>query len=72
MIAEERWDSIGATATIGLKDADLVVDTSESAGVPMPSVHVWREHLQQAVDHGEAGLDWAVMARQQFRNSGLE
>jgi 3-hydroxyisobutyrate dehydrogenase-like beta-hydroxyacid dehydrogenase len=72
MIAGEAWDSIGATATIGLKDADLVVATAEAAGVPMPCVHIWREHLQAAIDHGEAQLDWAVMARQQFRNSGLE
>jgi len=72
MIAAQQWDSHGATATIGLKDADLVVASAETAGVPMPTVHVWREHLQAAIDHGEGQLDWAVMARQQFRNSGLE
>jgi 3-hydroxyisobutyrate dehydrogenase-like beta-hydroxyacid dehydrogenase len=72
MIAAQQWDSHGATATIGLKDADLVLATAETADVPMPSVHVWREHLLQAIEHGEAQLDWAVMARQQFRNSGLE
>lgn len=72
MIAEQSWDSHGATATIGLKDADLVVATAETAGISMPSVHIWREHLRAAIEHGEAQLDWAVMARQQFRNSGLE
>jgi len=72
MIADQQWDSHGATAIIGLKDADLVLATAETADVPMPSVHVWREHLLEAIEHGEAQLDWAVMARQQFRNSGLE
>ncbi len=72
MIANQSWDSYGATATIGLKDADLVVAAAATADVPMPSVHIWREHLLAAIEHGEAQLDWAVMARQQFRNSGLE
>ncbi len=72
MIAHQSWDSHGATATIGLKDADLVVATAETANISMPSVHIWREHLLAAIEHGEGQLDWAVMARQQFRNSGLE
>lgn len=72
MIAEEKWESHGATAVIGLKDADLVVSAAQSAEMSVPSVHIWREHLLQAIERGEGHLDWAVMAREQFRNSGLE
>ena len=72
MLVEQQWESHGATAVIGLKDADLVVDAAESAGMPMPSVHIWRDHLLKAIERGEGDLDWAVMAREQFRNSGLE
>ena len=72
MIAEEQWDSHGATAVIGLKDADLVVAAAQSAEMSVPSVHIWREHLLKAIERGEGHLDWAVMAREQFRSSGLE
>lgn len=72
IIAEQRWDSYGATAVIGLKDAELIVEAAESAGMSMPSVEVWRDHLARAIERGEGSLDWAVMAREHARASGLE
>jgi hypothetical protein len=33
---------------------------------------VWRDRLVGAIAHGEGGLDWAVMARDQARASGLD
>ncbi len=72
MIVDENWDSHGATAVIGLKDAELVVSAGKSAGMNLPSVEIWREHLMNAIEHGEGHLDWAVMAKEQARKSGLE
>ena len=72
MIVAQQWDSHGATAVIGLKDADLVVSAAETAEMSVPSVHIWREHLLKAIERGEGHLDWAVMAREQARQSGLE
>jgi len=40
--------------------------------VPLPSGNVWRDRLIGAVAHGDGGCDWAVMAREQARASGLE
>ena len=71
-IVDKNWESHGATAVIGLKDADLALEAAEAADVPLPSTHVWRDYLQSAVDRGEGHLDWAVMALQQARASGLE
>lgn len=71
-IVDKNWDSHGATAVIGLKDADLALEAGDAAGVPLPSTHVWREYLQSAVERGEGHLDWAVMALEQARASGLE
>jgi 3-hydroxyisobutyrate dehydrogenase-like beta-hydroxyacid dehydrogenase len=71
MIVDKKWESGGATATIGLKDADLALEAAEAADMPLPSTHIWRQHLLQAIEHGEGGLDWAVMAREQARQSGL-
>ncbi|MDP9083081.1 MAG: NAD(P)-dependent oxidoreductase [Pseudomonadota bacterium] len=72
VIARQDWGRVGATATIGLKDAQLAFEAAEKVHVPLPSGNVWRDHLLTACGRGEASLDWAIMAREQFRNSGLE
>lgn len=71
-IVDKNWDSHGATAVIGLKDADLALEAAAAADVPLPSTQPWRDYLQSAVDRGEGHLDWAVMALEQARASGLE
>lgn len=72
LIANEDWSRVGAAATIGMKDAELAIEAAAKANVPLPSVAVWRNHLLSALGRGEENLDWAVMAREQFRRSGLE
>ena len=72
MIVEEAWDTHGATAVIVLKDADLALEAAAVADMPLPSTHIWRNHLKRAIDRGEGALDWAVMAREQARASGLD
>jgi len=72
MIVDEAWQGHGATATIGLKDADLVLEAAGAADMEMPSTHIWRDHLITAIERGEGALDWAVMAREQARASGLD
>jgi len=72
MIVDKAWVGRGATAVIGLKDADLALEAAEAAEMPLPSAHIWRDYLAKAVERGEGHLDWAVMALQQARASGLE
>jgi len=72
IIAGQQWETHGATALIGLKDADLALEAADAADMPLPSTAIWREHLAQAIERGEGHLDWAVMAREQARASGLE
>jgi len=72
LIVEQAWEGHGATALIGLKDADLALEAAEAADMPLPSTHIWRDHLLKAIERGEGSLDWAVMAREQARASGLE
>lgn len=71
MIVDKEWEGFGATAVIGLKDADLALQAAELAGMPLPSTHIWRDYLRQAIDRGDGGLDWAIMAREQARAAGL-
>ena len=72
MIVDEAWEGRGATAVIGLKDADLALEAAAAADMPLPSTHIWRDHLAKAIERGEGALDWAVMAREQARASGLD
>ncbi len=72
IIAEEAYDPPGQSAVLGLKDANLALVAAEAKGVPLPSCNVWRDRLVGAIAHGEGGLDWAVMARDQARASGID
>jgi len=71
-IVDKSWDSHGATAVIGLKDADLALEAANTVDVPLPSLQARRTYLQSAVDAGDGHLDWAVMAKEQARASGLD
>jgi 3-hydroxyisobutyrate dehydrogenase-like beta-hydroxyacid dehydrogenase len=72
IIAKELYNQVGFTTMLGLKDANLVMAAALSASVPLPSVNVYRDRLIGAVAHGEGELDWAVIARDQARASGIE
>lgn len=72
MIVDRDWHGYGATAVIGLKDADLALEAADLADMPLPSTHIWRDYLRQAIERGDGGLDWAVMAREQARAAGLD
>jgi 3-hydroxyisobutyrate dehydrogenase-like beta-hydroxyacid dehydrogenase len=72
VIAKRDWQRVGATASIGLKDARLALEAADKFQIPLPSGNVWHDHLLAACGRGEAELDWSVMAREQFRRSGLE
>lgn len=71
IIAREAYDQVGFTATLGLKDINLALAAAGSVGVPLPSGNVYRDRLVGALAHAEGELDWAVMARDQARASGL-
>ena len=71
MIANDDYDSVGITATLGLKDADLAQEAGAAAGVPLPSGNAWRDRLVGAIAHGDGERDWSVVAREQARASGL-
>ncbi len=71
IIADERYLPAGQRAILGLKDANFALEAGGAVGVPLPSGNVWRDRLVGAVAHGEGEHDWAVMAKDQARASGL-
>jgi 3-hydroxyisobutyrate dehydrogenase-like beta-hydroxyacid dehydrogenase len=71
IIVEESYSKVGQMAVLGLKDANLALAAGEAAGVPLPSGNVWRDRLVGAIAHGDGDKDWAVMALEQARASGI-
>jgi 3-hydroxyisobutyrate dehydrogenase-like beta-hydroxyacid dehydrogenase len=72
IIAEQAYDNVGFTTSLALKDVNLVLAAAEAARVPMPSAGTLRDRLLGAMAHGDGERDWAVIAREQARASGLE
>jgi 3-hydroxyisobutyrate dehydrogenase-like beta-hydroxyacid dehydrogenase len=71
IMVDESYAKVGQMAALGLKDANLALEAGNLAAVPLPSGNVWRDRLVGAVAHGDGDKDWAVMALEQARASGL-
>jgi 3-hydroxyisobutyrate dehydrogenase-like beta-hydroxyacid dehydrogenase len=71
IVVDESYDKVGQSAVNGLKDANLALAAGEAVGVPLPSGNVWRDRLVAAAGRGDGNKDWAVMALEQARASGL-
>lgn len=72
IIVDETYDQAGFTSLLALKDADLVLAAAGTARVPMPSANALRDRLLGAIAHGGGEKDWAVIALEQARSSGLD
>jgi 3-hydroxyisobutyrate dehydrogenase-like beta-hydroxyacid dehydrogenase len=71
IMVDEAYDQAGFTAQLALKDANLVLAAADTARVPLPSANVVRDRLLSAIARGDGEKDWAVLAREQARASGL-
>ena len=71
IIVEEDYDRVGFTTELALKDVDLTLAAAGQAHVPLPSAAILRDRLLTAIAQGDADRDWAVLARNQARLSGL-
>jgi 3-hydroxyisobutyrate dehydrogenase-like beta-hydroxyacid dehydrogenase len=72
IMVDSSYDKVGFMTLQGLKDLNLVLAAADQARVPMPSANNVRDRLLGAIAHGDGEKDWAVMAREQARASGLE
>jgi 3-hydroxyisobutyrate dehydrogenase-like beta-hydroxyacid dehydrogenase len=72
IMVDEAYDKVGFTTLLGLKDFGLIMAAAEQGRVPLPSGNALRDRLLSAVAHGDGEKDWAVVAREQARASGLE
>jgi 3-hydroxyisobutyrate dehydrogenase-like beta-hydroxyacid dehydrogenase len=72
IMVDESYDKVGFMTLQGLKDLNLALAAADQARVPMPTANNVRDRLLGAIAHGDGDKDWAVMAREQNRASGIE
>jgi len=72
IMVDQSFEKVGFSTLLGLKDSNLILEAANIARVPLPSCNVFRDRLLGAVAHGDGDKDWAVIAREQSRASGLE
>ena len=65
---------LGSTFTLELlrKDFDLGLDAGSELGVPLPTMELVRKLVQDAIDAGYTGLDFASLLELEADNAGLQ
>lgn len=72
IIAREAYEPAGFAAVLGLKDARLVLQAADAAGVPLPIASVVRDRFLSAVGRGHGEKDWSVIAKLAAEDAGLK
>ena len=72
IIVKQLYGQAGFTTTLGLKDTGLMLAAGLAENVPLPSLNVYRDKLLAAMANGDANSDWAVIAKHQARDAGLD
>jgi 3-hydroxyisobutyrate dehydrogenase-like beta-hydroxyacid dehydrogenase len=70
-LVEERFKPAGFAAPLGLKDMRLVGESAEALRVPMPVLHVLRDHLLQTIGARGEDIDWSGIGYVIAKNGGL-
>ena len=71
IMVDESYAKVGQMAALGLKDANLALEAGNLAGRPAAERQRLARPPVGAVAHGDGDKDWAVMALEQARASGL-
>jgi 3-hydroxyisobutyrate dehydrogenase-like beta-hydroxyacid dehydrogenase len=72
IIAREAYEPAGFAAALGLKDARLVLQAADTAGVPLPIASVVHDRFLSAVGRGHGEKDWSVIAKLAAEDAGLK
>jgi 3-hydroxyisobutyrate dehydrogenase-like beta-hydroxyacid dehydrogenase len=70
LIADRRYEPAGFRLELGLKDVRLALAAGEWARTPMPVASLLRDHLLEAIAHGDGQRDWSALAEVARRHAG--
>jgi 3-hydroxyisobutyrate dehydrogenase-like beta-hydroxyacid dehydrogenase len=71
IIAAEAFEPAGFKLALGMKDINLVLDTAEVSGAPMPLASMLHDRLLAAFAKGRQELDWSAIALESKEDAGL-
>jgi 3-hydroxyisobutyrate dehydrogenase-like beta-hydroxyacid dehydrogenase len=71
MIVEQAWKPAQFAMPLGVKDVELALATAREAGMDLPTGHLIRRHLLEAIAAGRAEDDWAALAGKIAADAGL-
>jgi 3-hydroxyisobutyrate dehydrogenase-like beta-hydroxyacid dehydrogenase len=72
LIAQDKYEPVGFTLPLGLKDIRLTLAAGEAAAVPLPVASLIRDRMITAIAQGAQDADWASFARLAAENAGLK
>lgn len=71
MMASEAFEPAGFVLRLGLKDVRLALQVAEECAAPMPVASLIRDHMLDALAHGQGEMDWSSIAKVAARSAGL-
>jgi 3-hydroxyisobutyrate dehydrogenase-like beta-hydroxyacid dehydrogenase len=71
MVADHNYEPVAFYLPLGLKDINLVLQTSASASVPMPMADLIRNRFLSAIAKDRTNLDWSALAIGASDDAGL-
>jgi len=72
MIAAEKYQPAGFTASLGLKDIRLALAAADARNVPMPFASALRDNFMELIATGGGESDWATLAVLAAHRAGLD
>jgi 3-hydroxyisobutyrate dehydrogenase-like beta-hydroxyacid dehydrogenase len=72
MIAAEKYQPAGFTASLGLKDIRLALAAADAHNVPMPFASALRDNFMELIATGGGESDWATLAVLAAHRAGLD
>ncbi len=70
-IAEKRYMPAGFYLSLGLKDVSLVLQTADSAKMPMPLASLLHDRMMAGIARGRGEMDWASLSLGVSEDAGL-
>lgn len=70
-VANSKFEPAGFALKLGLKDVRQVLDAASEFDVAMPFGSILRDHLLNAMAHGQEQMDWSSIALVSARAAGL-
>jgi 3-hydroxyisobutyrate dehydrogenase-like beta-hydroxyacid dehydrogenase len=71
IVAAEAFEPAGFKLALGMKDINLVLDTAEVSGAPMPLASMLHDRLLAAFAKGRQESDWTAIALESIEDAGL-